>query len=80
MWVPSAELMKNIVYIDDVLNEPDIYPAELVEALRELRQAATEGRNQNFFNMYSIEGYVISAGMVGVCPNAPQSVKDEWMG
>ena len=75
MWAPSDELEANMVYVMDVLNEPDIYPKELVEALRNQEKGILPG----FMEEKSIEGYIIQPGVVGVHPDAPKAVKDEWM-
>jgi len=76
MWIHSDELFKNVVGMMDVLNGPDVYPKELVNALRDLH----EGKTKHDYNtMYSIRGYIVQRGWVGVRPDAPQTVKDEWM-
>ena len=76
MWTHSNEFLKNVVGMMDVLDNPDIYPKELIDALRDLHEGKTK---RNYNTMYSIRGYIVHGGWVGVRPDAPQAVKDEWM-
>jgi len=76
MWFPSRELMDNMVGMMSVINEPDLYPKDVVAALHDLH----EGRSSfDFKTMYSFQGYIISTGTVGIRHDAPQKVKEEWM-
>jgi len=76
MWLPSRELMDNMVGMMSVIDEPDIYPKEVVAALRDLHEGKS---SYDYETMYSFQGYIISTGTVGIRPDAPSAVREEWM-
>jgi len=69
--------MVNMVGMEAVLKEPDIYPDELVASIRRLEQ--DESLELSIDEQYSIRGYIIHRWIVGIHPKAPDSAKKEWM-
>ena len=79
MWFPSEELQSAIIFKDDVLREPTLYPAELVEKLKEIDGKESPDALSDKF-MYSVDGYIVTvAGWVGIHPRSSAAVKKEWM-
>ena len=88
----SEGFKKHAVHGFHVVKEPELYPKELVDALNRLYEyemAIAKGQPVDKLSisditstdgMFSIEGYIIeSSGIVGIHPNAPDEVKEEWM-
>ncbi|MCL2318030.1 MAG: hypothetical protein FWC44_03115 [Methanomassiliicoccaceae archaeon] len=72
----SEETRKMLVNMEGVLNEPHLFPKEVVDALKTI----TPDDPVDLKKMYGINGYVIyDMGYVGIRPEASTEAKAEWM-
>ena len=81
-WAPSKALQDALIDRYDVEDEPELYPPELVAALKRIDELETIGDGSSQYDpefMFSVEGYIVDDGLVGVHPNASDRVKEEWM-
>jgi len=73
----SDELEKSMVSMADILREPQAYPADVVEAFKQLKD---HPESFTYMTAYRIEGYVLDGyGKVGIRPDSPEHIKKEWM-
>ena len=78
----SKEMRDFFVHKDNVEDEPWLYPPELVAALKHIDELDANGGSPSQYDpefMFSVEGYIVDDGIVGVHPSAPDRVKEEWM-
>jgi len=81
MWSPSKETREALVWASDIEDEPQLYPKEVVDALKRIEEmeAVSPGSSCDHDFMYGIKGYVIrDSGVVGIRPDAPEIAKREW--
>jgi len=71
--IPPKALDATISY-KDILSEPSLYPAGLVE---QVLRICTEMYTPK--DPFAFEGYDLYGGYVGVHPNSSDEAKKEWM-
>jgi len=73
----SDELNKSMVWMADILRQPDVYPEEVVIAFQHLVNQPDKFTYKEAFRM---EGYIIhDCGVAGIRPDSPEHIRKEWM-